>query len=428
MKISRRKFLAQSSAVCAASLVPFYKPSLVIAEGPGGGAGQFFINVLLGGGADGLFMLPPADALFDSLKARRPTIMNGIAQADVAFGGSPIGTHPLLAETLSAGMQSVRSLIASGNGRIISRVGLPQMDGSHDSAMATLLTGMSGWTLGSNNHWVGRWMDAYDMQPTQVWRLGKPIGFPLTRSGPPPITVDDLSQYSWNDRGSALGGSVEGALSRDLARQLLALQQDLSPIQEELKAALLETHDTWSTVWEFKNEASRSDYSFPQFRDAAKIIRKKFRTGDSSVTYIQISLGGFDHHSYLASGLGSFLQIFNRDIQRLYEDLKVSGWSRTALYVSTEFGRKIPTGAESGADHGWANNLLVLGGGLRSGVGPVAGTPLDPTEIASANVMSAGVDHRMAFWEILEFLGHDPARVFPGFSPTAPQRLNLFTA
>ena len=408
-------------------------PSLLIAEGPAPSslaAGQFFINIVLAGGADGLYLFPPLGSggnLFNILKARRPSIMSAMTAASVAIPGlsSEIGLHTNFRRKPAGMSSSVADLVAAGQARVLGRVGMAQLDGSHDSAMATLLTGLTSWNAGSSGHWVSRWMDAYAMQPTQVWRFGRQVGFPLTRSGALPISVDNLAQYQWNDRGSALGGSAEATRSFDVAKRLLDLQPNLSPHAEHLRTALEETIQTSNQLTPYRNQATRSDYTYlSPFRDAARVINRKIATADTSTTYVQLSFDGFDTHSSQAAGLDGASQMLADNLSVFYEELKNTAWSKTVVVISTEFGRKIPTGAESGSDHGWANNSLVLSGGLRSGAGALAGALPLASDLQNGNVLTTAIDQRQTFWEILEFLGHDPARVFTDHTPS--QRLRLF--
>jgi len=53
-------------------------------------------------------------------------------------------------------------------------------------------------------------------------------------------------------------------------------------------------------------------------------------------------------------------------IAALAADLRQSGeWANTLVLVFSEFGRRVGQNASNGTDHGTANNVLLLGGGLQ---------------------------------------------------------------
>ncbi|MCB0353193.1 MAG: DUF1501 domain-containing protein [Bdellovibrionales bacterium] len=440
MSISRRVFLTSgASTLVAGTLSRFLAPSILIGESQvAAGAGQFFVNVICSGGMDGFFAFPPLGSRFGTLKAVR-SFSAGTASSPVFVGvmgssdesqfhvpgvlSAGIGVHPLLQTPYASDTLSIGGMLATGQGRVVGCVGASTHDGSHDSAMATLLTGENSWTSGSSLHWLAKWMDDAEMDPVQVWRLGKQIGYPFARNGPLPITVEHLDSFAWNDRGASLGGSAEAELSHDLAKELLRRQTRLTETEEKTRKALEETIDMVDLVSPFRNEVVRPDYSYRSpFRDAAKIIRHLALSGSNRTTYVQITLDNFDHHSAMNENLGAYLSFLNREIGILQAELAHLCWDRTVVTLVSEFGRKLATGAESGADHGYGNNLLVLSGGLRAGVA-LAGSLPTLAEIQGGYVVTPTVDTRQIYYEVLEWLGHDPREAFPEYTPRVPLRL-----
>jgi uncharacterized protein (DUF1501 family) len=62
------------------------------------------------------------------------------------------------------------------------------------------------------------------------------------------------------------------------------------------------------------------------------------------------------------------LFVVNKNIQCLVEQLKTDGiWDKVTIIVASEFGRTLTQNSNNGADHGWAGNYFVMGGGIDGG-------------------------------------------------------------
>ena len=68
-------------------------------------------------------------------------------------------------------------------------------------------------------------------------------------------------------------------------------------------------------------------------------------------------------------------------------------WDNTLVLVFSEFGRRVGQNASNGADHGTANNVLLLGGGLRR-----KGILNDATDLANLN--QGNLRHQVDFRSI----------------------------
>jgi uncharacterized protein (DUF1501 family) len=177
-------------------------------------------------------------------------------------------------------------------------------------------------------------------------------------------------------------------------------------------------------------------------QDAARLIK----VPELGVKAITINYGGWDHHTdtlarmnTVAGRLGNALAAFHADLG--------SASSRTLVLVLTEFGRTAAKNGGGGTDHGWATQMLVLGGGIAGGRVLTRGDPsapgtglvtpsghwpgLGPGELhvqpgsGQARDLKATTDFRDVFGEILEsFLGIDALRVssqvLRGYTPQSP--------
>lgn len=437
MPISRRTFAKRcGQAACFALASRLVRPGIFVAEAAAAvtGPGKYFVHLVGKGGACGQFMFPHGTpSLFSIQRARRPGIMNALSVSDVALPGSPaLGMHPNFATTAVAGVSTVKDLVVNTKGRLITCVGLSQLDGSHEAAMSTLMAGLNTWnSSGTATHWVSRWMDTYNFSTTQGWLLGNSPSFPFKRAGEPAIEAVSLSQYAWNDRGTSLGGDQEGKRTDVLARNLLNMQADLPQHGTDLVNALKQTVDMVESIRPYRTQPVRSEYDGGDagglFKSAAQIIKYKESQGNTSPVYIQISLPfNFDHHSFLLDYMPGEISFLNKHIGLLVDDIGASAFGRTCVAFSTEFGRAASESGANGADHGWGNNTFILSGGL-NGSDPVAGTPVSTDDATNNRYLPVHTESKQIYAEILDWMGHDPTAIFQDFNPRA-NWLGLFSS
>ncbi|MBM4367250.1 MAG: DUF1501 domain-containing protein, partial [Deltaproteobacteria bacterium] len=92
-------------------------------------------------------------------------------------------------------------------------------------------------------------------------------------------------------------------------------------------------------------------------------------------------------------------------------------WGRTAIVVTTEFGRTARPNGTTGTDHGTAGPLLLAGGAIRGG--RVTGDWPGLAELHEGRDLRVATDVRAVLKGVLrDHLGIDPPRldreVFPG--------------
>jgi uncharacterized protein (DUF1501 family) len=88
------------------------------------------------------------------------------------------------------------------------------------------------------------------------------------------------------------------------------------------------------------------------------------------------------------------------------------------LVTMSEFGRTVKENGNRGTDHGHANAMLVLGGGVKGGKVYGRWPGLDASHLYENRDLAVTTDFRDVFAEILEKrMGvRDLSRVFPRFS------------
>ena len=86
-----------------------------------------------------------------------------------------------------------------------------------------------------------------------------------------------------------------------------------------------------------------------------------------------VSFGGFDTHSVQVNqadtttgGHATLMQRVSDAIKAFMDDLNFLGVSKRVLGMTfSEFGRRVAQNASNGTDHGTANNMFFISGGLK---------------------------------------------------------------
>jgi uncharacterized protein (DUF1501 family) len=134
-------------------------------------------------------------------------------------------------------------------------------------------------------------------------------------------------------------------------------------------------------------------------------------------------VGGWDTHAaeggnngQLANRLRDFAQAiaaFSRDLGSRMADV--------TLVTMSEFGRTVRENGNRGTDHGHANVMLLLGGGVRGGRVYGRWPGLDRHQLFEGRDLAVTTDFRTLFSEMAtRHLGVPAAPIFPGFRPQAP--------
>ena len=138
--------------------------------------------------------------------------------------------------------------------------------------------------------------------------------------------------------------------------------------------------------------------------------------------------GGWDQHSRYNEVYVNNIKDINSGLRGLIQDLKTMGeWENTAIVAFSEFGRTIKQNGKAGnetagLDHGYANNLMVMGGAISGGI---AGDLNTTTQLEAENRFTPVVDCRRIFAELLTWAGYDSSKIFSPFVDTKP--IGLFS-
>lgn len=387
MLIKRRDFIQIGSLATGTIFVPqflkaFESPKMV----PPGN--KVVVVIQLSGGNDGLNTVIPYRN--DSYYRLRPRL--AIKKEEALAVSDEVGLHPSLTH--------LRTLHEQGQLGILNGVGYPNPDRSHFRSMDIWQTGsQSNETL--NSGWIGRYLDAQCKgcdKPTQA------------------LEVDDVLSL-------ALKGEIEKGLAFKNPRNLYGSSNE----KYFRELAQRQSHDGHSQAdYLYKTMAdtiSSADYIFQQSKlHPSKQQYPSSQLGQSLKTIAGLIFSEINTKVYYVS-LGSFDTHVNQDAQqkRLFTELNDALKSFTTdlsdnhrmddvlIFTFSEFGRRVSQNASGGTDHGTANNMFLISGGLKQ-KGLINDLPgLDDLQDGD---LKHSVDFKTVYATILnKWLGADDERI-----------------
>ena len=342
MLIKRRHFLQVGSLATASLMLPkflkaFEKPAMV----PAGN--KVVVVVQFSGGNDGLNTVIPITN--DIYYRERPKL--GITKTNAVQLTDEVGLNPAL-----AGFQE---LFNDGSLGILNNVGYPNPDRSHFRSMDI-------WQTASNSNeyvstgWIGRYLDAQCKgcdKPTQA------------------LEIDDILSL-------ALKGNNTNGLAFKDPRRLYSTSNE--KYFKDLSADHRTGEETVDYLYKTMSETlSSADYIFQQSKVhptaetyPATALGKDLKTiaslimSDINTKVYYVSLGSFDTHVNQENQQKRLFTQLNDAVKAFTSDLKKNNRFEDVLMMTfSEFGRRVTQNASGGTDHGTANNMFFISGGLK---------------------------------------------------------------
>ncbi|TGE27241.1 DUF1501 domain-containing protein [Hymenobacter metallicola] len=347
MSTSRRDFLKTSVLASSLLFVPKFLHALD-AQGVQQlrhSNGKRLVVVQLGGGNDGLNMVVPFRN--DLYYKARPTL--GIReQTGILTLDKDLGFNPAMAQ--------LKALYDQGQVAVLNSVGYPNPDRSHFRSMDIWQSGSAADQYVTTG-WLGRYLDS-DCKGCAVPYNGLEVDDTLSlamkgelRKGLALKNPEKFHQITQNRfiRQVNSGGSNGSGSELDYLYKTLA---------ETASSAdyLYQTSKVYKSAVAYPNT---------EFGKNLKTTAELINSGiESRVFYV--SLTGFDTHVRQQEQQGKLLGDLSGGLGAFVEDLQKNGQlNDTLILVFSEFGRRVTQNASNGTDHGTANNVLLLGGGLR---------------------------------------------------------------
>ena len=344
MHIKRREFLQVGSLATAACMVPnflkaFGKQAIV----PPGN--KVLVVLQLSGGNDGLNTVVPFRN--DLYYKARPRI--GIRKEQALALTDEVGLHPALT--------GFKELYDHGNLGILNSVGYPNPDRSHFRSMDI-------WHSASESNeylytgWLGRYLDAQCegcARPTQALEIDDVLSMALKGENAKGIALKDPKR---------LYNSANEKYFKALISQQKERVSEL-PV-DYLYKTMAETISSADYIYrQSKLHPSSSTYPKTELGKSFQTIASLIFSDINTKVYY-VSLGSFDTHINQEAQQQRLFTDMNQAVSSFTKDLKLNGRFDDVLITTfSEFGRRVVQNASGGTDHGTANNMFFIGGGLK---------------------------------------------------------------
>ena len=342
MLIKRKEFLQVGSLATASFMLPkflkaFEKPMMV----PPGN--KVVVVIQFSGGNDGLNTVIPVRN--DIYYKARPGI--GIAKDKTLIVSDETGLNPAL--------EAFKGLYDDGNLAIMNSVGYPNPDRSHFRSM-DIWQSASASNEYVNTGWVGRFLDAQCKgcdKPTQAMELDDVLGLALKGEQNKGLAFKDPKK---------LFNSSNGKYFKDVN----ASHQSGEETIDYLYKTMSETISSADYIYQ-QSKIHPTNEVYPASslgKDLKTIASLIFSDINTKVYYV--SLGSFDTHVNQEGQQKRLFTELNDAVKAFTNDLKKNNRFNDVLMMTfSEFGRRVTQNASGGTDHGTANNMFFISGGLK---------------------------------------------------------------
>jgi uncharacterized protein (DUF1501 family) len=344
MHFKRREFIQVGSLATASLMLPkFLKAFEGQAKVPAGN--KVVVVLQLSGGNDGLNTVVPIGN--DLYYKARPKL--GINQTKALKLTDEAGLHPALT--------SLRELHDEGNLGIISSVGYPNPDRSHFRSMDIWHTASDSseyWNAG----WIGRYLDAQCHgcdKPTQAIEIDDVLSLSMKGDRNKGIAVKDPRR---------LYGTANEKFFRDVMKHHPETAGE-QPV-DYLYKTMAETLSSADYIFkQSRLHPTNATYPSTELGTSMKTIASLIFSEINTKVYY-VSLGSFDTHINQEFQQQRLFTEMNDAIAAFTKDLKANGRFEDVLLMTfSEFGRRVSQNASGGTDHGTANNMFLISGGLK---------------------------------------------------------------
>jgi uncharacterized protein (DUF1501 family) len=415
MNISRRYFLKGGGIAMLgmASLPAFLQRA--VAEMPTSGKKKMVV-LFQRGAMDGLNVVVPfAEPNYYRL---RPTIAipqpsRGGAEAAIDLDGF-FGLHPSL--------QLLQPLFQSNQLAIVQAVGSPDPSRSHFDAQDFMESGTPG-VKSTEDGWLNRALQSTpepESSPFRAVAFGPYLPRTLQGSAPA-VAIPDLDQFKMYGPQQTVEGGFEAMYAQTVDRAMRGVGTETFEAVDQLKKIN-------PALYQPENGAL---YPTSRFGKSLMEIAELFKA-DVGLEVAFLDSGGWDHHvneggvqgqlSNLLRDLGQGIAAFHQDMGDRMGDV---------VFVSmSEFGRTAHENGNRGTDHGHANCMFVMGGGIQGGKIYTRWPGMEDGQLHDGRDLAVTTDYRSVLGEIMtKHLGQRNLKpVFPGFANDPREFLGLVKA
>lgn len=343
MFIRRKEFLQVGSLATASFFVPKFLKAFETGKlvPPGN---KVVVVLQLSGGNDGLNTVIPVRN--DIYYRSRPVL--GIDRSKALSINDETGLHPQLTAFADA--------YHDGSLGILNAVGYPNPDRSHFRSMDIWQTASESSQYLSSG-WIGRYLDAQCNgcgKPTQALEMDDVLSLALKGT--------EVNGLALRDPKRLYGTSNEQFFKEVSANHI---HHDEQPV-EYLYKTMAETLSSADYIFkQSKLHPSSAAYPNSELGKSLKTIASLIYSEINTKVYY-VSLGSFDTHINQQAQQERLFKEMNEAVGAFVNDLKENHrFEDVLLFTFSEFGRRVSQNASGGTDHGTANSMFFLSGGLK---------------------------------------------------------------
>ncbi len=396
---SRRSFLKGASAAAGAGVLTSMVGDVFTQTTFGAEAGGNVLVVLsLRGGSDGLsLVVPHGDADYARL---RPTIK--LPTGSLLAKDQLFGLHP--------GFKPLERMWNNGKFGAVQAVGMPTPDRSHFSAMEKVEDADAG--SAARVGWINRLVGLSGSgAPNQAIQLGTSLA-PTALIGP----ASAMSVYALRD----ISLPQDAAFQRHTRKSLQAMWNGNDSLMgRAVESTLTTTRDLGPLARSDPPPHNGAEYPAGDDLGSALAQTARLIRADVGTQVVALDFGSWDHHENLGTVDNGDLQWMVRNmatcLAAFFKDLGSLG-ARVTVVTISEFGRTASENGSQGAEHGYGNCMLLLGGGVRGGKVHGNWPGLRSAELVDGD-LSVNLDYRSVLAEVIakRFPAVAVPKVFPGF-------------
>lgn len=415
-----RRFFLKSSALAVASLtaglsIPSFLERTVLAAGDQA-KNKIFIVIFQRGAADGLnTVVPFGDAAYyrarPTLAIARPK--SGDDQAAIDLDGF-FGLHPALSP--------FKPLYDSKQLAIVHAAGSPDSTRSHFDAQDYMEIGTPG-VKSTSDGWLNRYLQtnqtnsATNKTAQNLALRGIAMGNKQPRAlagTSPSLTIANLNTFD-----------IRGGAKTSSAFETMYGKSDddiIAPAGTEALEAMRTIRKIRSIGYSPTNGAI---YPNGQFGNSLKQIAQLIKS-NIGLEIAFADIGGWDTHTGQKPRLNQLFKEFSGSIAALAQDLG-DRMQDVVIVTMSEFGRTVKENGTAGTDHGHANCMFILGGGVKGGKVYGKWPGLSQEQLYEGRDLALTTDYRTVCSEVIskhcgvKDLGH----VFPNFQVKPNQMLSF---
>jgi uncharacterized protein (DUF1501 family) len=401
---NRRVFLRNSAlAMVGVGAAPLWlKRALYAADAPSPRK-KILVAVFQRGAADGLnVVVPHGEKAYYSL---RPTIAiprpNGGKDAAIDLDGF-FGLHPSLAP--------LKPMFDAQHLAIIDAVGSPDPTRSHFDAQDYMESGTPGFKA-TDSGWMNRALPRVPGKesPVRALSLGPQVARAL-RGPEPALALQSIAGFQ--------------VRNEQAAKQFMDMYE--SSKDPLLQAAGRETFEAAALLQSVQKNpytpANGANY-VGQFGNNLKQVAQLIKA-DVGVEMAFADIGNWDHHvnevaqKSTEGQLANRLSEFGQSLTAFWQDMG-DRMQDVVLVTMSEFGRTARENGNRGTDHGHANCMFVMGGGVKGGKVYGKWPGLEREQLYEGRDLALTTDFRDVLGELVSrHMGNPSLKgVFPGYDP-----------